>query len=148
LLSSLLASAIGILFSYANLIICCLLLYFGQSRVPAACPGLAHVGHFGGVLQGSDGGWVCEHCLQMGGFVQVSSGCPNVQHLRHSAGLGMNCLTGKISWAMMTSLGSCEVLKKSVTVFSGVVLPSSAGAVNRCTFVTPCSVSRNRMSSS
>jgi hypothetical protein len=106
LLSSLLASAIGILFSYANLIICCLLLYFGQSRVPAACPGLAHVGHFGGVLQGSDGGWVCEHCLQMGGFVQVSSGCPNVQHLRHSAGLGMNCLTGKISWAMMTSLGS------------------------------------------
>jgi hypothetical protein len=69
LLSSLLASAIGILFSYANLIICCLLLYFGQSRVPAACPGLAHVGLFGGVLLGSDGGWVCEHCLQMGGFV-------------------------------------------------------------------------------
>jgi hypothetical protein len=53
------------------------------------------------------------------GVVQVSSGCLNAQHLRHIAVLGMNCLTGKISWAMMSSLGNCEVLKKSVTVFSG-----------------------------
>jgi hypothetical protein len=51
-------------------------------------------------------------------------------------------------WAMMTSLGSCGVLKKTVTVFSGVLLPSSAGAVKRCTFVNPWSASRNRMSSS
>ncbi len=49
------------MFSYAILIICCLLLYFGQSRVPAACPGLAHVGHFGGVLQGS----------VLGGFLSI-----------------------------------------------------------------------------
>ncbi len=80
--------------------------------------------------------------------MQVSSGCLNVQHLRHSAGIGMNCLTGNISWPMMTSLGSSDVLKKSVTVFSEVLLPSRAGAVNRCTSVTPCSASRNKMSSS
>ncbi len=74
--------------------------------VPAACPGLEQVGHFSGFWQEMGSGCTCEHCLQICGVGQVSSGCPNIQHLRHSAGLGINCLTGKISWAMMTSLGS------------------------------------------
>ncbi|KZS20269.1 Uncharacterized protein APZ42_013082, partial [Daphnia magna] len=69
----------------------------GHSVVPAACRGFPHEGHL-------DELW------------QDSSGWPKFQHLLKSAGRGINCLTGNISWATTTVRGRDGVLNKSVTV--------------------------------